>query len=159
MRIIERAINKEIRLQFLSLVALFGIGLALLLFQFNRSAVLTILGLGAVVVSLGLIIRNYSYLHIENHPIHQTICQHSKEIVWVYSVATHRMPFGLELLKNGILYFHLLDGSHHSISIPAHQLKLISKYLNRLLPHASFGYTQEREQAFHQDPNLLSREK
>ncbi len=159
MRIIEHAISREIKLQLLSLVVLLFIGIALLVVQFEQNAILTLLGLGAATISLGLIIRNLPYLNVRNHPIHQTLCQQAKEVVWVYSIKTHRMPFGLETVKNGILYFHFQDGTHLSISIPAHQLKLVSKYLNRLLPHASFGYSKEREQTFHYNPQLLSRKK
>ena len=36
-------------------------------------------------------------------------------------------------------------GTVHDFSLPADKLLLVTKTLNRLLPHAEFGYTEERE--------------
>ncbi|PPK88008.1 hypothetical protein CLV84_0971 [Neolewinella xylanilytica] len=65
--------------------------------------------------------------------------------VWVYGMVTERMPFGLNLMRSGVLYIYDDTGEGHSFSMPADQLLLVTKTLNRLLPRAEFGYTQERE--------------
>ena len=71
--------------------------------------------------------------------------EHPERFVWVYGTVTERMPFGLNLMRSGLLYLYDTDGEAHSFSLPAHQLLLVTKTLNRLLPQAEFGYTAERE--------------
>ena len=68
-----------------------------------------------------------------------------ERIVWVYGTVTERMPFGLNFKRSGLLYLYDADGEAHSFSLPARQLLLVTKTLNRLLPRAEFGYTAERE--------------
>lgn len=80
-----------------------------------------------------------------------------QDIVWVYSMITNRMPFGLELLPGGIIYFCLVSGDEISVTIPPRKLRLVSRTLNRVLPHATFGYSNERAQLFAADPRKLVR--
>ncbi|MBV6653640.1 MAG: hypothetical protein KI786_07790, partial [Mameliella sp.] len=63
-----------------------------------------------------------------------------------------------QLLRNGTLYLKLRDGDDVSVSLSADDLKVVSRYLNRLLPHATFGYTKDREQWFMASPLMLLRE-
>jgi hypothetical protein len=65
------------------------------------------------------------------------------------------MPFGLYLWERGTMFFMLQDGDEISVGLPARKLKMVSRFLNKLLPHASFGYTAERQQQFEADPKLL----
>ena len=65
--------------------------------------------------------------------------------VWVYATVTERMPFGLQFSRSGVLYLFDAAGEEHSFGLPAKQLLLVTKTLNRLLPKAEFGYTPERE--------------
>jgi len=81
-----------------------------------------------------------------------------KRIVWVYSIVTKRMPFGFQINQSGTMYFKLLDGDELTLSFPASELKSISEMLNYHLPHATFGYTKEREQWYMAHPELLLRQ-
>ncbi|MFQ5445897.1 MAG: hypothetical protein ACE5FF_03095 [Saprospiraceae bacterium] len=65
------------------------------------------------------------------------------------------MPFGFHLWDRGEMYFMLMDGSEVSISLPAVQLKMVLRFMNKLLPHASFGYSAERQRQFEMDPATL----
>jgi hypothetical protein len=40
--------------------------------------------------------------------------------------------------ESGILYFKLSDGDAISVSMPAKDLKPVSRFLNQVLPHTSF---------------------
>ena len=75
--------------------------------------------------------------------------------VWVYGLVTERMPFGLNLMRSATLYLVEADGKVHDFSLPAGQLLLVTKTLNRLLPHAEFGYTEERELRYRGELNRL----
>ncbi|MEL7162056.1 MAG: hypothetical protein AAFN92_14970 [Bacteroidota bacterium] len=66
-------------------------------------------------------------------------------IAWVYGLVTERMPFGLKTVAQATLYLVEVDGTVHSFALPAKDLKLVTKTLNRVLPHAEFGYTEERD--------------
>ncbi|MCR9100062.1 MAG: hypothetical protein NXI25_08935 [bacterium] len=52
----------------------------------------------------------------------------------------------------------LRDGDDISVSLSTDDLKAVSKYLNGLLPHATFGHTKGREQWFMASPLMLLRE-
>lgn len=66
-------------------------------------------------------------------------------IKWVYAMVTERHPFGLQFSIAATLYLVGEDGWETSIAIPKNKVLLVSKTLNRVLPHAEFGYTKERE--------------
>ncbi len=69
-------------------------------------------------------------------------------IVWVYGLVTERMPFGFKTVAIGTLYFVEVSGETHTFSMKPAKLKLVTKTLNRVLPHAEFGYSPEREMKY-----------
>ncbi|MEM1356644.1 MAG: hypothetical protein AAGF89_00490 [Bacteroidota bacterium] len=69
-------------------------------------------------------------------------------IVWVYGLVTERMPFGLKTVAQATLYLVETDGQVNSFALKPAELKLVTKTLNRVLPHAEFGYTEEREMKY-----------
>ncbi|WP_116127801.1 hypothetical protein [Lewinella sp. IMCC34183] len=73
---------------------------------------------------------------------------HPERIVWVYGMVTERMPFGLNLMRSGVLYLYEDDGTVHDFSLRAEHLLLVTKTLNRLLPRAEFGYSEDRERKY-----------
>ena len=77
------------------------------------------------------------------------------KIVWVYSILTQRMPFGLQTTRQAVLYIKKLDGDEISLEVEEKDLPKIMEYLNQRLPHASFGYTPERAQWYLAEPALL----
>lgn len=70
------------------------------------------------------------------------------DIVWVYSMVTERMPFGFRLTSMATIHLVDREGQVHCFGLKPEELKLVSKTLNRVLPHAEFGYTPERELKF-----------
>ena len=68
-----------------------------------------------------------------------------ESIVWIYSTLTDRMPFGLKVQAAGTLYLVEADGTTQSYNLKPDHLRLVTKTLNRVLPAAEFGYTEERE--------------
>lgn len=157
MSVLKKAILREIYFQIgaTGLLALFG--LILVLLQLDGSIFLSIVGLGTMMISAYFIYRSIPALDLETNQLYRTLADEPQQVVWVYSLMTQRMPFGLELFKAGVVYIYLKDGSHHSISIPVRKLKLICKFLGRLSPQASIGYTKERAQQFEFNPELLKR--
>ncbi len=134
------------------------VGISLLFLFFGRSHVWAIIGLALVLLGLGILYQAWRNGHPRNHPLPPLLNRHPRQIVWVYSVVTHRLPFGFNFSRDGIMYFKLADGSDISLSMPADRLKWVSRYLNDRLPHASFGYTRERQQWYMANPHLLMQE-
>lgn len=157
MRRLRRAIRRELRLQFLACVVLLFMGLSLTYIFFTSSIVLTIIGLFLTVLGIRYTHQAVENRRPEDHRLFRLLRYQPGHIVWVYSMVTRRMPFGFEFTRNGTLYFKLIDGDEVSVSVPEKDLKLISRTLNRVLPHASFGYTPDREQWFLASPAMLLR--
>jgi hypothetical protein len=155
MRNLRNAILRELRMQFaMSLLLLaFGSGLCVLTFKF--SVVFSIIGLGLSMVGGKLVVDTTTNLRIDNHLLLNYLRYQPQHIVWVYSVITDRVPFGIHLFRTGTLHFKLDDGSDYSVGMQASKLKLVSKFLMRLLPHATFGYTVDREYTFRVSPERL----
>jgi len=95
---------------------------------------------------------------VEEQELMQTLLHHPQQIVWVYSVVTQRIPFGFEISNSGVLFFKLIDGNEFSVELPHQDLTAISKSLNQVLPHATFGFTKDREQWYLASPELLRKE-
>lgn len=71
-----------------------------------------------------------------------------ESIVWVYGLVTERMPFGFKTTTNATLHLVETDGQIHAFGLKPEELKLVTKTLNRVLPHAEFGYSPEREMKY-----------
>ncbi|MEO1435341.1 MAG: hypothetical protein AAFV80_07370, partial [Bacteroidota bacterium] len=80
-----------------------------------------------------------------------------EKIVWVFSVITVSSPYGVTVFSMGNFYIKLIDRDEICLSAPPATLKALSTALNPVLPHASFGFTEEKEQWYRVDPALLYR--
>lgn len=150
-QLLKAALKREARLE-LSLylvLAITGAHLCFFFWPFNLSLCL----LGAIALAGGI----YAWLRRkpQGHELLRLLDQEPEKIVWVYSIVTHRRPFGIQLFQTGMLYFMLINGNEICVALPAGKLKLVSRFLNRLLKHASFGYSPERAALFKEDPALL----
>ncbi len=157
MRILERAIHGELRLQVIAAACLFGLGAFLCYVFFSNSVILSIIGLGIAVIGIRQVYLTLRALRLADHEILHLLREKPHHIVWVYSVVTERSPFGFTFMKQGTMYFKLASGDQLSVMMPSGKLKLVSKFLNRLLPHASFGYSIDREQLYEISPEQLRR--
>ncbi|OAV43531.1 hypothetical protein A3850_003040 [Lewinella sp. 4G2] len=100
---------------------------------------------GAVVATLSLF---WLYRILSEQPIavlRRWLREEPERFAWVYTTHTERMPFGFKTQSQGTLYLVEPDGKTHSYSLEPKDLKLVGKTLNRVLPHAEFGYTEERD--------------
>jgi hypothetical protein len=122
------------------------------------NGLLAVFGLGAVIIWLRIVFSVLNRRRVIDSPLIQTLMRHPGQIVWVYAVVTNRMPFGFQVAQNGLMYFKLINGDAFTLSAPIQELKVISRFLNRLLPHATFGFTKDREQWYMAAPELLLKE-
>lgn len=157
MQALRLAIRRELRLKLLCAIALLLAGGLLSYFFFSENVVVAVIGLVGVVLGIRY---TYKYIHLwheDDAPLMRLLQLEADKIVWVYSVVTHRLPFGLAINQSGTLYFKLIDGDEQSVSLPIKDLKPISEMLNRLLPHATFGYSPDKEQLYMAAPEMLLR--
>ena len=83
MRTLEKAFKREALLQLGASCLLFLFGLILTGLQFGNSVILSILGLGACVISIGLILKSLSLIRKQKHPVLEILRKRPYEVVWV----------------------------------------------------------------------------
>ncbi|MBR9921178.1 MAG: hypothetical protein GYB31_10100 [Bacteroidetes bacterium] len=105
-----------------------------------------------LILSTWWILRLAPWRPLRNQQLFTILRESPEQIVWVYGLVNQMSPYGFRFMKQGILYFKLRDGSEISLSVPGERIKLISRFLNRVLPHALFGYTAERQWAWEKNP-------
>ncbi|HMQ49364.1 MAG TPA: hypothetical protein PKA00_16755 [Saprospiraceae bacterium] len=150
-QLLAAALRREKRMELVLYLALALTGIHLCIFFWPSNFYLCLVGSLVFAGGLYALIR----LKQQDHELLHLLDQEPEKIVWVYSVVTHRQPFGIQLFQSGTLYFKLMDGNEISVVLPPSKLKLVSRFLNRLLPHASFGYSPERAALYKRDPALL----
>ncbi|MCB0375963.1 MAG: hypothetical protein KDD10_29035 [Phaeodactylibacter sp.] len=156
--ILGRAIRREWRLKLLASLLLLAFGGAFVYLSFGEQIILVLFGL----ISASLGIRFTFQLLKENRTRGgrlMYLLEHRPEhIVWVYAIVTERLPFGLQLGSSCTMYFKLMDGDEVTVGLSAKKQQQVSMALNRLLPHATFGYTRDREQWYMANPAMLLRD-
>ncbi len=159
MRVLFRAVERESMVKLMLCLALFIAGMTLIGISLTSSPLLVLIGFAGVLWSLRLCAFAARELHSEDSRLYYILRHQPRRIVWVYAVETQRMPFGLTFSRNALLYFKMIDGDEISVSVPAGKARLISRTLNRLLPHATFGYSPEKAKAYEKHPETLIRKK
>lgn len=157
MQALKKAVKRETRLQLFAALALTFIGVFICYQSFETNGFLVVLGLVGVIIGLRYTFRMATQWRVEHTRLMQLLLHNPKQIVWVYSTVTQHMPFGFQFINMGTLYFKLIDGDEISVSLKAKDLKIISRFLNRLLPHATFGFSKDKEQWFMAAPEMLIR--
>lgn len=156
--VLRKALIRETRWQLVAAVALLLVGLVLLSFFYKTSIIAGLLGLFMCVTAARYIYTFSAIKVAEDHPLIQLISYEPERIVWVYGQQTERLPFGLHFSRSSVLYFKLIDGEEFSVSIPGRYVRLVSRTLNRLLPEASFGFSEQRATRYAEKPRLLRKD-
>lgn len=153
--VLER--ERYFELFFIAVLLVMGITICTLYAYETIGMMVAIGGIGIGLFAIKLIYRLVVNWDVKNKLLWKQLTEEADDIVWVYSVETQLMPFGIMLYSKGVMYFKLADGNDISISLPPHKIKPISQMLNELLPHASFGFTEERDQWYTINPLMLLR--
>lgn len=155
MLVIRDAIRRDLWLKLAVGVVLLMAGLGLAAFFYQKYNLVAVLGLGMALPGAWFLREYVRRPKVEDDPLWQVLHRRPRQVVWVYTQEEQLMPFGMLLAERGTLYVMLLDGAELTLALPARKLKLASKYLQRLLPHAAVGFSQERRQQFERDPAML----
>ena len=159
MQLLRRSIRREFYWKLALVAVLFTAGIGFGYVFFEKRNVLATFGLVATVFGLKLLRDILLQPRPEDDPLWQLLhtANGQQQIVWVYCLTTQVMPFGFHLWERGTMFFKLLNGDEMTVGLPAGKQKMVSRFLNRLLPHASFGYSEERRIQFEANPALLRR--
>ena len=120
-------------------------------FMFSGAMILSICG--AILLPYGI----YHFLHVRNSTLIKVLKQDPDDVVWIYHYIMIQKPWGVQIRKSCLLYFHLLNGDHFTISIPAKKAENLMDDLKPHLPLTTFGHSVEKEQLYKADPLLLRR--
>lgn len=85
----------------------------------------------------------------------RTLHERPRDIVWSHQYIVQNMPFGVEVFKTCDLYLYTRHGHKDCIRVSSKELAHIQEALERDLPHATFGYTVQREQLYRVNPDML----
>lgn len=99
----------------------------------------------------------YKKTKLNKQPVLQYIEFDPRQIVWVYSYVIETMPFGIRFLKMHTVYFYFKNGKYTTIRVSSDVHNKLMGDLRDRLPHASFGFTSEKEQLYKANPALLYR--
>ena len=128
-------------------------------FEFERKSwIIGAISLSFLVIGIQLIHQSIRNWNPTKSKLIYLLLYQPQEIVWVYAIVTQRMPFGLAFSQMETMYFKLMDGDEITLRIPEVIIAKVSEKLNHILPHASFGYSEEREQWFRANPAMLLNE-
>jgi len=123
---------------------------------FNSNVLIAIVGAAATVAG-GMM---YFYFQKSNkNPdtnLVKIIDDQPEKILWVYTLETNLMPFGFKVKDKGLIYFKLDNGDDICVKMEAKDLKLVSRFLNRLLPNAMFGFSEEKQEQYNAQLRIKS---
>lgn len=110
-----------------------------------------------IVGAVGLYAIIYAYRSINPNrlSILRMLKEQPNDIVWSHQYILQNMPFGVEVFKVCDIYLYTRHRDKDCIRIKMEKLEEIQQALERDLPHATFGYSVEKEQLYRANPNML----
>lgn len=159
MELIIKSIQREYSLKALLALSFPIIGTCLILW--NRQEINIYFFVGWLICLFGMFYFPKTLLNlkqINNNNLITQLLKFPNEVVWVYSIKTQLMPFGIQLSNRVTVFFKTIDGKENSLRVPEKDLPKIMEFLNQQLPLATFGYSQEKSQWYAIDPAMLIRD-
>ena len=158
-RLLVQAIKQE-RDYFLTMAVALFILTFLLLYLVGQvpreiGIILSLICFANILVGFKLLYESIRNFDIHNCELYKIIEEDPLKIVWIYSTLTYSSPYGINLFNSGIIYFKLIDGNQIELRISRSVLKELMSELHQLLPHSSFGHSEEKEQWYMAEPTLL----
>lgn len=140
--------------------ALFALGAFLLLYPLDtprQTAHYFVWGSGVFFLLLGCAFTGYLFRigPFKSKSVADQLLEDPDAVVWVYHYIVQTMPFGVEVSKMTTVYFYLVDGNFHTLRVKLSRIDELFDQLKHRLPHATFGYSEEKDFLYKTDPRLL----
>lgn len=116
-----------------------------------------IAGIVFIIIALLLSWHTIGVYPFRSRPVAHWLQEEPDQIVWVYPHLIENMPFGIKLFNITMLHFHLLNGDNLQLSCTPAEAYHLMDQLRDHMPHACFGYSQEKEFMYANDPEMLLR--
>ena len=149
---VVKALKREIW-ELISIGSIFfvsGFMLVMLAPKYHYS--LLILGILLISPSIYLFLKAFQNWDVQKSDVLDCLQNHTKKIVWVYPFVTQVTPFGISLFDRCYIVIKTTDGEEFSFKVPIKKKKLLLNWAKRLIPHAQFGFSKERETLYGQSP-------
>jgi len=131
------------------------LGSIYLLWYFNTNSAMNLLTIICLIFIIKLIISTIKRIRTKKFPFLILLERQPESIVWVYSIKTQRLPFGISVSDGILLYFKTINKKEFTVKVSERKLSQIMQFLNHKLPHATFGYSSDNDQWYEADPQLL----
>lgn len=154
LEVIQKELNRL--LIFASVSFFSGLGLALFFLRSNFYG--TGIGVGLLLLGTYLFVLWSKTGVAENAAIFKALKFNPNEIVWVYTIKVDIMPFGIRLFKRNYLTFKFISGREETLPIPESKSLVLENWLKRVLPYATFGFSNERMKTYESDPSRLKKD-
>lgn len=159
LKLIELALSRNRNLKITIGVALALLGLTALVSVPNdhREGIgpLTWVASAAIIFGTGFAGLSILRHDVSKHEIAHTIRRNPERVVWVYYYRLESMPYGIRVARMCTLYLQLQNGRKLGLQASEHRITAIMDALRDRLPHATFGYSKEKEQLYRANPDLL----
>lgn len=160
MELIIKVIRKNTWFQTVGggLLCLTGSVIVLINFQnISDNSGLFFTGLGVALFMLGLFFAISCLLKLKTsrNQLIKILQNNPKKVVWYYAYIVENMPFGVRVLQMSTIFIFFVDGKHTTLRVSKKETSRVMQALSELLPHATKGYSVEREQLFKANPRML----
>ena len=155
LKAIYESIRKERLQKWIVAMLIIPVSIFLITHFYQTDFLLVIIGLVGLSISVILVISLIQGGGLEKHPVYKILSEQPRDIVWVYSIKTQRLPFGISLFENTYLYFADTKSHLFSLKVRDKDIKIIMRKLNQWVPWASFGYSEQKELSYRENPNSL----
>lgn len=149
---VEKALKREVWELVGIGIFFFVSGFALILLSPIYHYALLIIGILLLSPAIYLFLKAIQNWDIQQSEVIDCLQNQTKKIVWVYPFVTQVTPFGISLFDRCYIIMKTTDGQEYSFKIPVRKKKLLISWTKRLMPHAQFGFSKERETLYAQSP-------
>lgn len=142
-----------------ALVALFGVlGLGLVVSGL-RPHVSGIALFGLVPLAVAAVCFRFAWRNRDprNAPLLKLLRERPHEIAWAYESQVTTKVYGTAVARAYHMIIRTIHGKVHAFTVRAGEPAMFLAWLSRLAPHATYGYSKEREKVFRANPRSFLR--
>jgi hypothetical protein len=158
---LQKLLERELHQKMLLFVFVFVSFLLLLFAHIYLISRPELMRLVSVILMILMLFLIWFFSHIyknrdtQSNKLQQILTQQPRRIIWIYTVNYDIAPAGIYLYRRSTLVFNLQNREQLFLFGSSREVENAKRVLAKILPHATFGYSKEREQWFMASPLLL----
>jgi hypothetical protein len=144
-----------------SIVCYIGLGIGLAVMVASRDDQQLVMG-GIVMAPfllplIGNSVTSLRFRSIDNWPPYRLVTRRREDVVWVYFISTKISVSGVPVGKSHQIALCGCDGKRITVGLHKTDMEALLPSLPSSFPHATLGWTEERETTFKKNPGGLRR--